>query len=272
VHYAFGGFDRRAPILWLAGLLAVVAAVVLRSRGVLAILGVALSLGIVLWFLVPAIVAGGPALLCGLVAALAVMFVTLVMTNGIGVQTLAAALGIAVTLVLSCLLAVFAVRFAHLDGTIEPALVSLRAQSGSVSVLGVTLSAMLIGALGVLADTGVTQASAVMALRRVDPTMDARRLYASAFTIGRDHLSATIHTLVLAYAGTVLPLILVLYSSGAPTITALNTSELAEPIVAAIVGCAALIAAVPLTTVIASVFAARLPAALLGGAHHAHHH
>ena len=63
------------------------------------------------------------------------------------------------------------------------------------------LAGMIIGALGVIADTAVTQASAVMALRRADPNLSTRRLYQSAFAVGRDHLSATIHTLVLAYAG-----------------------------------------------------------------------
>jgi uncharacterized membrane protein len=78
---------------------------------------------------------------------------------------------------------------------------------------------MVVGALGVLADTAVTQASAVMALRRTDPRLGARGLYRRAFIIGRDHLSATIHTLVLAYAGATLPLLLVMRSSGvaAPT-------------------------------------------------------
>ena len=138
--------------------------------------------------------------------------------------------------------------------------------------MGVALSAMMIGALGVLADTGVTQASAVMALRTADPSMRGADLYRSAFVIGRDHLSATIHTLVLAYAGTVLTVLLLLSASGATTITALNSLELAEPIVATFVGCLALLVAVPLTTGLASIFIGRLPPALLPAGHHHHHH
>ena len=75
----------------------------------------------------------------------------------------------------------------------------------ALSLQGVVLASMIVGALGVLADTAVTQASAVMALRRASPDTTASGLYRGAFVIGRDHLSATIHTLVLAYAGASLP-------------------------------------------------------------------
>lgn len=110
-----------------------------------------------------------------------------------------------------------------------------------------------------------------MALRTADPHMRAADLYRSAFIIGRDHLSATIHTLVLAYAGSVLTVLLLLSGSGATTITALNSLELAEPIVATVVGCLALLVAVPLTTGLASIFIARLPVELLPAGHHHHH-
>jgi len=96
--------------------------------------------------------------------------------------------------------------------------------------------------------------------------MTPREVFGSAFTIGRDHLSATIHTLVLAYAGTVLLVSAVRTGPAA----ALAMSDLAEPIVAALVGCAALILAVPLTTALSAALVARLPVSVLAGAHHHH--
>lgn len=269
VHYDFSEVDRRGSLLWLGAVVVIVAAALLRWRGVLAVVGVALSVAIVVWFLVPAILAGRPALLVGLVAALTVMFVTLVLTNGVGAQTLAAALGVSATLGLTCVLAAVAVRFTDLGGATDTSLVSVRGWDGSISLRGITTAAMLIGALGVLADTAVTQASAVMALRRANPRFDARRLYQEALVIGRDHLSATIHTLVLAYAGAVLPLLLVLNSGHVATVDALNNQSIAEPIVATAVGCLALIASVPLATGLASLLVARLPVdALPAGDHH----
>ena len=119
---------------------------------------------------------------------------------------------------------------------------------------------MIIGALGVPADTAVTQASAVMALRRADPALSARALYRAALVVGRDHLSATIHTLVLAYAGALLPLLLIIANVRMTSVDALNMQAIAEPAIATAVGCIALIAAVPVTTGLAAGLIARIPA------------
>ena len=181
---AFIEVDRRGSMLLLALVFAVLAAVLLRWRGVLAVLGLVVSVALLLGFVVPAILAGKPALLVALVAALAVMFVTLLLTNGLGVQTLAAALGITATLVFTCALAYLAVRFNHLDGTSDLEMLEIKAGSQTLSLQGVILAGMLIGALGVLADTAVTQASAVMALRR------ATRATASASSTARAPRSA----------------------------------------------------------------------------------
>jgi uncharacterized membrane protein len=270
-RYEFAEVDRRGSLVWLAVVLAVVAAAFLRWRGVLAIVGVALSFLLVVRFLVPAMLAGRPALLVALVTALAVMFVTVGLTHGLGAQSLAAVLGITATLALTCLLAVLAVRFAHLDGTSELDMLSVKAGSQTLSLQGVILAAMILGALGVLADTAVTQASAVMALRRANPAYGPKALYGEAFVVGRDHLSATIHTLVLAYAGAVLPLLLVLSMANVSTGDVLNGQSIAEPIVATIVGCLGLIAAVPITTALSALLVARLPLdAVPAHTHHAH--
>jgi uncharacterized membrane protein len=270
VHYDFAEVDRRSSLLWLAVLLAFVAAAFLRWRGVLAVAGVGLSLGVVLWFLVPAILAGKPALLVALVASLVVTFVTIVLTNGLGTQSLAGILGVTVTLLFTCLIGWLAVRFADLDGTTELDMLAVRAGSDILSLQGVILAGMIIGALGVLADTAVTQASAVMGLRRANPRYGPRTLYREGFIIGRDHLSATIHTLVLAYSGAVLPLLLVTQMGQLNGLDAINGQSLAVPIVATIVGCLALIAAVPVTTGLAAMLLSRLPAGALP--EHAHHH
>lgn len=270
-RWAFVGVDRRGALLWLAVALGLFALVVLRWRGLLAVLGVGLSLLLVTTFMVPAILAGTSALLVALVGGLAVMFVTLVLTNGVGAQSLAAALGIGSTLVAICLIALLAIHVAHLDGHSGEVATYLGQQNAGLSLSGIVLAGMVIGALGVLTDTAVTQASAVMALRRADPRLGARRLYAAALVVGRDHLSATIHTLVLAYVGAALPLLLVLRESGVAVGDALNAQDVAEPIVATLVGCIGLVAAVPLTTTLAAMLVARIPPADLGDGHgHAH--
>jgi uncharacterized membrane protein len=270
-HWSFVDLDRRGSLLWLGLALAALALVVIRVRGVLAAVGVGLSLLVVTTFVVPAILQGRPALLVALVGALAVMFVTLVLTNGFGAQTLAAALGIGSTLLMTCLLGVLAVHAVHLDGYSSELATFLSQQNHKLSLRGVVLAGMVIGALGVLTDTAVTQASAVMALRRANPELSGRTLYRRAFVVGRDHLSATIHTLVLAYTGTALPLLLVMHSSGVNVTDALNSQDIAEPVTATVVGCLGLVAAVPITTGLAAYLVSRVPPRALGDGHADHH-
>jgi uncharacterized membrane protein len=266
-RYAFADVDRRMPMLWLAIGLAVLAAAVARWRGLLALLGVVLSLVLVVTFLVPAILAGSDPVVVSLVAALAVMFVTLALTYGPGPQSLAAALGIGLSLLLAALVGHAMVGSAHLDGrTGELPLAFLGAR-----LQGVVLAGMVIGALGVLTDMAVSQASAVTALREANPDLGPRALYRGAFAVGRDHLAATIHTLVLAYVGASLPLILVLREAHVGAVDALNGQIVAEPVIATLVGAIALVAAVPLTTGLAALLVARVPAAALQG-HHGHAH
>ncbi len=119
---------------------------------------------------------------------------------------------------------------------------------GDISLQGVVLAGLVFAALGVLADQAVTQASAVLALRRANPAMSGRQLYLHALSVGRDHLVATTHTLVLVYVGATFPLLLVLDAGGVGGTDALNREDLAEPIVATLVGAIALLISVPLVT------------------------
>lgn len=272
--YAIAERERRTPLVLLAVIFAVLIVLMARWRGVLALGGFALSLFLVVEFLVPAMLSGDSPVLVALVGALAVMFVTVVLTYGIGPPSMAAIIGITGALLLASGLGLATVETAHLDGRgTDDAGALLQATGGDISLQGIVLAGMILGALGVLADMAVTQASAVMALRRANPRLGARALYEGAFGIGRDHLVATTHTLVLAYVGATLPLLLLLEGSGVTGGDALNTPDLAEPIVATLVGSIALLVSVPLTTALAAVLVARMPPeSLPGSGGHVHHH
>ncbi|MBB4662761.1 YibE/F family protein [Conexibacter arvalis] len=270
--YVFAGVERRGTLLWLAVAFGAMVIAMARWRGLLAIAGFVLSLALVVRFVVPAILDGRPALLVALVGALAVMFVTVALTYGLTAQSAAAAVGIAITLSLATAVGALAIHTAKLDGRSGELASALTQSAGEVSLQGIVLAGLVLGCLGVLADMAVTQASAVMAVRRANPRLGARRLYREGYAVGRDHLVATTHTLMLAYAGATLPLLLVLQSGGVPTADALNLQDLSEPIVATLVGSMALLVSVPITTGLAAAVVARIPASALpeGGHDHAH--
>ena len=270
--YSFIDFDRTSPLLFLVIGFAGLVIVLGRWHGLRALLGLGLSLLLVVEFVAPAILAGSSPLLIALIGSLAVMVVTIGVSHGIGVKSCAAMLGTAAALLLTALLALFVVRAANITGFSSEEATLLFAGTGTISLEGLVLAGMVIGALGVLDDVTVSQASTVMALRRANPALSVRRLFAEALAVGRDHLGATVNTLVLAYAGAALPILLIFNTNGTSFKNAVNGEPVAEQIVAMLVGSIGLIAAVPLTTAIAALVAGRIPASAVPEGLHHHHH
>jgi uncharacterized membrane protein len=271
--YTLYDFERRGPMLWLAALFVLVVLVFARWRGALSLVGLAISLVIVLLFVVPAILDGKSALLVALVGSFAVAYTTIPLAHGWGPKSLAALLGSLGSLLLTALLAVLFTNLTHLTGLSSEEALYLQIGAADVSLQGLLLAGMIFGALGVLDDVTVSQASTVMALRKANPGMKLPRLAALALDVGRDHVSATVNTLVLAYVGAALP-ILVLFSAADLGLTeALNLEVVAKEVVATLVGSIGLIAATPITTALAALLALSVPPdAIQDDDGHAHAH
>jgi uncharacterized membrane protein len=263
-RYAFSDFERRSPLLWLAVAFAVLVIVTGRFQGLRALLGLGGSLLVIVFFVVPAILDGRSPVSVALFGALAVMFVTIPLAHGFGVKTVAACLGTAASLFVTLTLADLFTGLAHLTGLASEEAIFLRANAGELSVQGLLLAGMVIGALGVLDDLTVSQASTVMALRRANPALRFRQLFSNALAVGHDHIAATVNTLVLAYAGASLPVLLIFSLGGTSFTDAVNTEAVATQIVATLVGSIGLIAAVPVTTALAALLATQLRSAQLG--------
>jgi hypothetical protein len=213
--YAFVDFERQNVLLWLALAFAVVVVGLGRLQGLRSLVGLAISMFLVVKFVVPAILNGSPALLVALVGSLAVMLVTMVLSHGTGLKSAAAIFATTLALLLTALLALLAVGAAHITGLSSEESVILTLGRPGISIEGLVLAGMVIGALGVLDDVTVSQASTVMALRRANPGMGLGRLFHEGLSVGRDHLAATVNTLVLAYAGGALPILLIFTSASA---------------------------------------------------------
>jgi uncharacterized membrane protein len=271
-EYALTDFERGTPMLVLALIFVAVTLLFARLRGALSLAGLALSLAIVLFFVVPAILDGKPPLAVAIVGSLAVALVTIPLAHGGGPKSIAALLGTASSLLLTALLASVFTKAAHLTGFSSDEASYLLLAGANVSLDGLLLAGMVIGALGVLDDVTVSQASTVLALRAANPALGFRELFARAMRVGRDHVSATVNTLVLAYVGAALPVLLLFSSADLGLTDALELEVVATDVVATLVGSIGLIAAVPLTTALASALALTRPAEGLAGAAHGHAH
>jgi uncharacterized membrane protein len=229
-----------------------------RFHGLRALLGLAASLLIVVEFLIPAILHGRDPLEVALVGAFAVMLVTMPLCYGLGAKMMAAWLGTAASLLLAAGLASGFTHLAHLSGVSSDESIALGATQAGLSLQGLLVAGMVIGALGVLVDLTVSQSSTVLALRRANPRLKFGGLFRGALEVGHDHIAATVNTLVFAYAGAALPVLLIFSLGGTSFADAINGEAVAEEVIAALVGSIGLIASMPLTTALAALLALRM--------------
>ena len=270
-EYTIVDFERKSQLLWLA--LAFAALVILfgRWRGALSLIGLGISLVIVLVFVVPSILRDSSPLAVALVGAMAVMLTTIPLAHGFGPKSLAAMTVTAVSLALIVGLAVLFTDLAHLSGVSSEEAATLAANNGEINFQSLLIAGMVIGSLGVLDDVTISQASTVMALRAANPAQRFGELFRRAIDVGRDHVSATVNTLVLAYVGASLTTLLVFASGQLSFIEAVNLEVIASVAVATLVGSIGLICAVPITTALAALLAEGIPAEELAADAHAGH-
>jgi uncharacterized membrane protein len=250
-RYSFSDFQRRMPLLWLVVAFVVVVILFGRFQGVRALLGLVATGAVLLAFVVPALLRDSPALAVTLTGAAAIAFVALYLAHGFRVGTTVALAGTLVALAITSALALLVVTTTQLTGLADDSQV-LRVTAAALDLRGLLVAGIVVGALGVLDDVTVSQVSIVAALRRANPGLRWRLLYGEAMSVGRDHVASTVNTLVLAYAGASLPLLL-LFTQGDQSVQRLLTSDvIAAVIVRMLVGSIGLVAAVPITTALAA--------------------
>ena len=259
-----------SSLVWLGAAFAVLVVLAARWRGLRALAGLAASLAISVFFIVPAILEGTTPILVALVGSLAILLVTLPVAHGIGPTAVAAALATAAALIATLALAELATGLAHITGFGSEEASYIRAAGQDVSVRGMLIAGIVIAALGVLDDLTISQASTVMALHRVSPGHPPRALFVEAMRVGRDHIVAVINTLVLAYVGASLPVLLVFSIADVSFGDAVNSEVVAAEVVATLVGSIGLMAAAPLATGIAPWLAPSVPPGTSEPHHHAH--
>jgi uncharacterized membrane protein len=263
--YNIRDLERGRPMVALAALFVLAVIAFGRWQGVRSLIGLACSFAVIVGFVVPAILRGQSPVPVALVGAMAIMLASLYLSYGVGRKTTAAVVGTALALALTGALTAGFVELAALTGLASEDALNASFQVGGISLQGLLLAGIILGGLGVLDDVTVSQASLVFELRRADPAAGFAELTRGALAVGRDHVAASVNTLFLAYAGASLPL-LVLFVSGGDALGTVATSEaVAVEVVRTLCGSVGLIAAVPLTTVLAASLALEEPAAARGG-------
>jgi uncharacterized membrane protein len=180
------------------------------------------------------------------------MFLTLYLAHGVNARTTTAILGTMAALALTGALAIIFVNFGRFTGFGSEEASFLQLSAEQVNLQGLLLGGIIIGTLGVLDDVTITQASAVWELRLANPAYGVRDLYRAGIRIGRDHVASTVNTLVLAYAGASLPLLILFSVSNRGFVDVVNAEVVAAEVVRTLVGSIGLVASVPMTTFLAA--------------------
>ncbi|MCX5255952.1 YibE/F family protein [Streptomyces canus] len=252
LQYSVADVNRRLPMGLLAGIFALAVVIVGRLRGVMALVALTISFLLLNFFVLPAILQGSNPLLVAVVGSSAIMLIALYMCHGLSARTSVAVLGTLISLVLIGLLGSQFIGWAALTGNTDDNTGLIHGLYPSIDMSGLLLAGVIIGSLGVLDDVTVTQTSAVWELHDANPTMGWRGLYRAGIRIGRDHIASVVNTLVLAYAGAALPLLLLFSIAQSSVGTVANSELVAEEIVRTLVGSIGLVASVPVTTVLAA--------------------
>ena len=230
---------------------------VARWRGLTALLGLAVAYLVLVYFLLPALLDGRSPVATALVSGAAILLVVLYVAHGFSMRTTVALLGTLIALALTAGLAAVATSAAHLTGRSSDYIGDLESSGVRISISGLILCGLIIGSLGVINDITVTQASSVWELSAAEPQARWRTLFTRGMRIGRDHISSVIYTLIFAYTGAALPALLLFSISGRSLHDLVTGNEIAGEIVRDLVGGVGLMLAVPFTTLIAAIVAAR---------------
>ena len=253
-QHVFVDFVRGPPMALLAAAFALLVVLVARWRGLAALVGMGVGLAVVAGFALPALLQGRPAVPVALVTSVAIMFAVLYLAHGVSVRTSTALVGTLVGLVATAGIAAWAGGAAHLTGLSGEYALDLMSVAPEVRLRAVLVCGMVLAGLGVLNDVTITQASAVWELHAARPGRPWHALFSQGMRIGRDHIASTVYTIVFAYVGAALPLVLLVSLSDRDLLGLLTSGEIAEEVVRTLVGSIGLVLAIPVTTALAATF------------------
>lgn len=251
--YFLIGYDRTKVLTVLVGIFVLLAVLVTKQQGLKAIGSMLYSFSVILFFILPLILKGIHPLLVSIIGIIFIIPISFSLTHGINKKTVAAVIGTITSLVVTGLIAAIVINLSNLSGiTSEEVEVLFYSTNQTINLSGILLAGILIGALGILDDVAISQASIVLQLKEASPKLSGKDLFKRAMIVGRDHISSVINTLVLVYTGASLSTLLLFLIYPRPLIVLLNSEMVVIQIVIALIGSIGLILTVPITTYIAT--------------------
>jgi len=255
-NFYISDFVRRDSLIWLFIIFVILTIFIAKWRGLMSLIGMAISFAIIFLYILPNISSGFDPIQVAITGSLFIIPVTFYFSHGFNKKTTVAIIGTIIALIITGLLANLFVNFARLTGFgSEEASFLEVAKQGAINMKGLLLAGIIIGVLGVLDDITISQSAIVFQLKEINNKLKFGELYDRAMSVGQDHISSMVNTLILVYTGAALPLLILFINNPHPFSEVVNYEMIADEIIRTLIGSIGLILSVPITTFIASVTA-----------------
>ena len=243
----------RDYLIWiLSGLFLITLVIVGGFKGVRAIVSLIGTIFLISFVLIPSIEKGINPLLSAVVVSTIATALTMVLVAGANVKSLASTLGTGIGVTISGLIATLIIKIAPLSGlATTEAMILWGNQLYQINFKGLLAAGMIVSCLGAVMDVAISVASSIQEIKIANPNYSIHELFKSGMNVGKDIMGTMTNTLVLAYAGMALPLLLLISHEKNPA-KFLNLELVVSEITAAIAGSIGLIIVIPATALIMS--------------------
>jgi len=251
-EYFITDFVRNDSLILLSIIFIILLIVVAKWKGLFSLFGMIFTFIVIFAFVLPRLLAGDNPVLIAIGASLVIIPVSFYLAHGFNKKTTIAIIGSVISLIITAILASIFTQITHLTGLSSEEAGMLSIGQSNLNMKGILLAGIVIGTLGVLDDITISQAAIVNELANTAKLTKVKDLYSRSMVIGKDHITSMVNTLVLAYAGASLPLLLIFTNNPHPFTEIMNYEMIAEEIIRTLVGSIGLVLAVPITTIIAA--------------------
>ncbi|OGK62104.1 hypothetical protein A2334_04565 [Candidatus Roizmanbacteria bacterium RIFOXYB2_FULL_38_10] len=251
--YYISDYIRRDSLLVLFLIFVVLTVAVAKTRGLTSLIGMGISFLVIFFIILPQISSGADPVSAAILGSLIIIPVSFFLSHGLNKKTFVAIGGTLIALLITGILSNIFVEAAHLTGFASEEAGFLQiAKQGAIDMKGLLLAGIIIGVLGVLDDITISQSAIVFQLKEANNRLNADDLYKRAMSVGQDHISSMVNTLILVYTGAGLPLLLLFINNPRPFLEIINYEIIADEIIRTLVGSIGLVLSVPITTFIAT--------------------
>ena len=227
-----------------------------RIKGLMALISLVITGLLIAFFMLPLMFKGYSPILLAIITATIIIFLSLMLIGGFNKKSLAAVIGTSAGVVIAGIVSLISGKLAHLTGITGEASEQLIYIVGSfpINIRGIMFAGIIISSLGAVMDVGMSIASVIFEIHNKAPELNKAELFKSGMNVGKDIMGTMANTLILAFAGCSLSIMVLLMAYDMPYFRAINLNTVSTEIIQGLSGSIGLILTVPITSIISALF------------------